>query len=114
MMEQRAVCLADSIGDVLLYDIVGQSVEVLGSFPSGIACMSWSPDQEIVVIVSDDNKLILMTSSFDPLTEVDLNPQEEGEVDIVSVGWGSKKTQFHGSEGKEAAKAAYKVSMVTF
>ena len=28
-----------------------------------------------------------------------------GEADFVNVGWGKKETQFHGTEGKEAARA---------
>ena len=31
--------------------------------------MSWSPDQELVLFVTDDHKLILMTKDFDIISE---------------------------------------------
>ena len=33
-------------------------------------------------------------------------------AEFVNVGWGKKETQFHGSEGKEAAKQKIKVQHV--
>ena len=36
---------------------------------------------------------------------MDLNAAEYGNNQFVTVGWGKKETQFHGSEGKAAAKA---------
>ena len=75
--------------------------------------------------VLGDNKLMLMTSAFDVLSEAPLHTEEYGEginglqssaswwflthplSDApINVGWGSKQTQFHGSLGKVAAQAA--------
>lgn len=88
--------------------------------------MAWSPDQDLVVFVTRDQKLLLMTREFDPVTEVAMCPEEFGEgkdqlrsssslkllhfcipfyaAAPVNVGWGQKETQFHGSLGKSAAK----------
>ena len=41
---------------------------------------------------------------FDPLKEINLTGEGFGEAAFVNVGWGKKETQFHGSEGKAAAK----------
>ena len=66
---------------------------------------------------------MLMTSTFDVLSEAPLHTDEYGEGDAkknpdakqflmllsldapINVGWGSKQTQFHGSLGKAAAQA---------
>ncbi|MGH0154640.1 UNVERIFIED_CONTAM: hypothetical protein FKN15_036947 [Acipenser sinensis] len=55
----------------------GEQLECVGSVDSGLTGMIWSPDQELV---------ILTTGKF------------------VTVDLGKKETQFHGSEGKEAAQ----------
>lgn len=83
--------------------------------------------------------LVMMTREFDPLTEVPLAPSEFGEgeqsdtfhskiilfnvyyfpcliltvvllAQFITVGWGKKETQFHGSEGKQAALLKPEVS----
>ncbi len=46
---------------------------------SGIKCISWSPDQDIVVMVTGNHTLLLMTRDFDSLTEVPIESQEFGE-----------------------------------
>nr|CAD7455921.1 unnamed protein product [Timema tahoe] len=43
-----------------------------------------------------------MTGTFDPIIEVDLHQDSFGEKQFITVGWGKKETQFHGSEGKAA------------
>ena len=45
----------------------------------GIACMSWSPDQEVVVFATGLHKLILMNKEFDPIMETSLHTTEAGE-----------------------------------
>ncbi|KAG6825725.1 hypothetical protein H0H92_002707 [Tricholoma furcatifolium] len=69
-----------------------------------------------------DDKLILMTSTFDILSEAPIHATEFGQEGLhayhalihvannyvdapINVGWGSKQTQFHGSLGKSAAQA---------
>ncbi|KAI1301550.1 Elongator complex protein 1 [Halotydeus destructor] len=105
LVEGDQVCLALASGDLLTVTLENDVVELVGSVPSGIISMAWSGDQEYLVIVTGDEKLILMSRTFDPISEKELNPQEYGSGKAVNVGWGSKSTQFHGSEGKTAAKA---------
>ena len=56
------------------------------------------------MIITGENKLILLSPDFQVLNESDLDnesvPLEKG---LVALGWGKKETQFHGSEGKAAA-----------
>ncbi|XP_072167241.1 putative elongator complex protein 1 [Diadema setosum] len=100
---QQAVCITVTNGDVLLYNTVTEELECVGSVENGLCCMSWSPDQELVVMATAANTLLLMTKDFVPILETSLEPQEFGEQTPITVGWGKKETQFHGSEGKQAA-----------
>lgn len=48
--------------------------------------------------------MVLFHSTFDPYQETPLSEDQQPENQFMSVGWGKKETQFHGSEGKQAAK----------
>uniref|UniRef100_A0A1I8PUH9 Elongator complex protein 1 n=1 Tax=Stomoxys calcitrans TaxID=35570 RepID=A0A1I8PUH9_STOCA len=99
------ICLATAAGEVLLINPDTKQVNEGTFCDVGIECMAWSPDQEVVVFVTKQHNVVVMTCTYDPLTEHALaeeNSELEGE--FVNVGWGKKETQFHGSEGKEAAK----------
>lgn len=63
-----------------------------------------SPDQEIIVILTEEDKILLVLSLFDLITTANLLSETFGEGEFMTVGWGKKETQFHGSEGKQAAK----------
>ncbi|KAG0411515.1 hypothetical protein HPB47_011369 [Ixodes persulcatus] len=88
--------------------------EVVGNVSGGILAMQWSPDYELVVVVSGEEKVLLMTKDFDPVSEKSLHPDEFGECSPITAGWGSKETQFHGSEGKQAAKVEVKVKELSW
>ena len=81
----------------------------------GVAAAAWSPDGDICAIISTLNlqhpRLTLITSKMDTVFEKDFvhdlkESPEQPESCIVSVGWGKKETQFHASEGKQAAFTA--------
>ena len=86
---------------------------IVGHVPAGISAVEWSPEQEILVITTkpdhDGGHLLLMTADWTAIVTEQLNPEDFGEMKPVDVGWGKKETQFHGSEGKEAAKAKTQV-----
>ncbi|KAK3098402.1 hypothetical protein FSP39_019180 [Pinctada imbricata] len=103
LAEQQSVCVATASGDLLLWNVLMGQVECVGTVESGITCMSWSPDDALLVITTGDKTIVMMTSEFDPITEKPLEPEEFGSGQFVTVGWGKKETQFHGSVGKQAA-----------
>lgn len=123
-LNQPALCAITAGGDILLLalhtDPSGPAVpQIVGSIVQGIVAASWSPDDELLVIVTSETvsesdrteskegkKLLLMTRDFEVLSEHSLRTDDFGEDAAVDVGWGSKSTQFHGSEGKAAAAAA--------
>ncbi|XP_078730604.1 elongator complex protein 1 [Lampetra fluviatilis] len=109
-----AACVATSQGDVLLYSVTRAQLECVGSVDSGLTAMSWSPDQDVMVLTTGADTIIAMTRDFDPLTEVPMHQDDFGEGKFVTVGWGRKETQFHGSEGKQAAHKKQEVVAPAF
>ncbi|XP_069778820.1 elongator complex protein 1 isoform X2 [Narcine bancroftii] len=101
--DQESVCVATASGDVILYNLNTNQLECVGSVDSGLTGMSWSPDQELVILTTGQETIIMMTSNFDPVMEFKIHQDEFGEGKFITVGWGKKETQFHGTEGKEAA-----------
>ncbi|KAG5845628.1 hypothetical protein ANANG_G00141300 [Anguilla anguilla] len=102
--DQESVCVATASGDVILYNLNSSQLECVGSVDSGLTGMSWSPDQELVTLTTGQETIIMMTKDFEPITEVEIHQDDFGEGKFITVGWGKKETQFHGSEGKQAAQ----------
>nr|CAD7595063.1 unnamed protein product [Timema genevievae] len=96
------ICLAFENGDVLTVEHGTNIIESVGFVDSGLKSFCWSPDQEVVCMVTGRDTVIIMTGTFDPIIEVDLHQDSFGEKQFITVGWGKKETQFHGSEGKAA------------
>lgn len=112
---ENSICLASALGEVVMIPLPNNdmmiateavTMEEVMFCDEGIMDISWSPDQEIVVIATGNYKLATMTSTFDLINEHHLIENNRTQVDgqFVSMGWGRKDTQFHGSEGKEEAK----------
>ncbi|PPQ93843.1 hypothetical protein CVT25_013552 [Psilocybe cyanescens] len=113
LAETRQICAIMRGGDVVMVSLEesGAPFEVEGTFDSGILAASWNPDESVVAIVTGEHKLLILTSTFDVLSEAPLYVAEFGEDAPINVGWGSKQTQFHGSLGKKAAQAAPKIKI---
>ncbi|KAG5640485.1 hypothetical protein DXG03_008338, partial [Asterophora parasitica] len=93
-------------GDITMISLEEDAtVEVEGTVEPWISAASWSPDESLLVVITGEDKLILMTSTFDVLSEAPIHAHDFGEDAPINVGWGSKQTQFHGSLGKAAAQA---------
>lgn len=98
------LCAATESGDVIVYNLDTLTNESVTYCDGGIEVMSWSPDQEVITFVTKTNLVVVMNSAYDPLIEHNLGDEDFGEEKFINVGWGKKETQFHGTEGKEAAK----------
>lgn len=46
------LCFASNDGEIVQFNLNDESSEVVGAISDGIETMSWSPDQELVVIVT--------------------------------------------------------------
>lgn len=90
-------------GDVvaaLLHEDTGVdfSLEIVGLLDTKLKAAMWSPDEEILVLITYTSKMILLSRSFEPISEIQLDAMDADEVaaSSVSVGWGKKETQFQG------------------
>ncbi|XP_031636716.1 putative elongator complex protein 1 [Contarinia nasturtii] len=97
------LCVATAAGEVIVYNLHQSSDESVTFCEGGLKAMSWSNDQEVVVFVTQANSLVVMNSAYDPIAEVNLLDENFGDEAFINVGWGKKETQFHGTEGKQAA-----------
>jgi len=75
-------------------------VEIVGTLEPSIAAARWSPDDEMVVIVTGSGKIVFMSRDFDVITETETSPDDLKLSKHVSVGWGKKETQFQGKGAK--------------
>lgn len=94
------------------FDFDTTTIEIVGSIDVGLQAASWSPDEETLAILTNENNLILLSRLFEPISEKLLNPDDIKITDSkhVSVGWGKKETQFKGKGFKalEREKEAIK------
>lgn len=79
-------------------DIDETIIEIVGSIDVGISAALWSIDEETLVIITNENKLLLLSRVFEPICEKLLDSSDIKITDSkhVSVGWGKKETQFKG------------------
>ncbi|KAF8554834.1 pol II transcription elongation factor [Imleria badia] len=109
LSESNQLVLVTRAGDIVVWELDDSGgfvadADVLGTVESGIEAVAWSPDDSLVTLATGTN-VILMTSTFDVLSEVPIETNEFGEDAPINVGWGSKETQFHGSIGRAHLKA---------
>ncbi|XP_045501016.1 putative elongator complex protein 1 [Colias croceus] len=94
-----------SNGELFGMTETGANCELKGICEDGLLAKEWSHDQETLALVTKDYKVMVMSCTYDTVNQVNLISDEFGAKEFITVGWGKKETQFHGSEGKEAAKA---------
>ncbi|KAF4999843.1 hypothetical protein FGRMN_2223 [Fusarium graminum] len=98
-------CLVLEGGDIITVqedEFTGQDahIEIVGSIDAGIAAARWSPDEELLIVVTKENNVIFMGSTFDPVAEIPMTVEDLNASKHVSVGWGKKETQFQGRGAK--------------
>lgn len=86
LTDSESVCLALSGGNILLYSTLNNELDSVGEIEVGVACMAWSPEQDVVVMVTGESKLVLMTKEFDPLAEKTLYQEDFGEGMVEEYG----------------------------
>ncbi|KAB0336492.1 hypothetical protein E2I00_005872, partial [Balaenoptera physalus] len=79
LLDHESVCVATASGDVLLCNLNTHQLECVGSVASGISVMSWSPDQELVLLATGQQTLIMMTKEFEPIMEQQIHQDDFGE-----------------------------------
>ncbi|MCJ1475211.1 hypothetical protein MMC13_003871 [Lambiella insularis] len=77
-----------------------EKIEIVGSVDIGISAVAWSPDEELLTIVTRADTLLYMTRDFDNVSTATLTHDDLQTSKHVSVGWGKKETQFTGKGAK--------------
>lgn len=102
--DNLSTCLIFAGGDIVVVresPLPGQErIEILGSVDVGIAAAAWSPDEELLVILTNTGTLLYMSREFESITEVALQLDDLKASKHVSVGWGKAETQFRGKGAK--------------
>lgn len=75
-------------------------VEIVGTIEGGVAAARWSPDEELLLVVSNDGEVIFMGRDFEPIFQTIMTAEDLKASKHVSVGWGKKETQFQGRGAK--------------
>lgn len=100
ILDLECVLFVCANGELFKFSLEADEFENVGSVENGLLCAEWSPDQELVTLVSADYKIILLTKNCDNVSEFSLSSAEFGEALPVALGWGKRETQFKGKEGK--------------
>uniref|UniRef100_A0A1I7YEZ4 Elongator complex protein 1 n=1 Tax=Steinernema glaseri TaxID=37863 RepID=A0A1I7YEZ4_9BILA len=66
-----------------------------------VTAAQWSPDFSTLCIATNTN-ILFLSRDFDLITQDELNPQRQGSAELMTVGWGSRETQFQGKVGRKA------------
>lgn len=87
IVESRQLCIALAPGDLITVDVESGTCDCVGLVSSGLQAVSWSSDQELIVLVTCNNTFILMRQSYDAICEKELNPAEfgsgKGTIELV-------------------------------
>lgn len=85
-------------------------VEIVGSVDAGLRAAAWSPDEETLAVVTASDSVVVLLREFEPISEKTLSEEDvKTGAAQVSVGWGSRETQFQGRGFKAAERAAKNV-----
>ena len=102
--DSHATCLVLAGGDIVNVSSATaeqqQQIEIVGSVNAGIAAAAWSPDEELLVILTNADTFLYMTRDFDNVATADLSIDDLKSSKHVSVGWGKAETQFRGKGAK--------------
>ncbi|GMT28652.1 hypothetical protein PFISCL1PPCAC_19949 [Pristionchus fissidentatus] len=101
VIEGRAVCIYSS-GIVSCIDCESGHVEESIVTTVGIIGGAINSVRGVMALVLNDYTITIIDVLFDVLVEgIDMHTKGTGMDELVTVGWGSEKTQFQGKGGKE-------------
>ncbi|MCJ1283838.1 hypothetical protein MMC26_003169 [Xylographa opegraphella] len=102
--ESSTICIVLAGGDIIVVREApsdGQEkIEIVGTVDVGISAAAWSPDEELLTLLTRADTLLYMTKEFDNISSVTLAEDDLKASKHVSVGWGKKETQFKGKGAK--------------
>uniref|UniRef100_A0A8R1TX78 Elongator complex protein 1 n=1 Tax=Onchocerca volvulus TaxID=6282 RepID=A0A8R1TX78_ONCVO len=100
LSDEYLLCAVLSSGAVLIVDYENGTVERFDIVPVEICSARWAPDFHVLLLASSE-MLYFITRQFDILNEQPLKSSRSGREELMTVGWGSKETQFQGIAGRK-------------
>ncbi|VDK82896.1 unnamed protein product [Litomosoides sigmodontis] len=100
LSDEYFLCAVLSSGVVLHVDYENGTVEQHVVVPTEVCSAKWAPDFHVLLLASSE-MLHFVTRQFDIFNEQPLNSSGSGREELMTVGWGSKETQFQGSAGRK-------------
>ncbi|CAH8592942.1 unnamed protein product [Schistosoma haematobium] len=99
------VYLVASSNEIFLWHSLNRQIYEKLDLNTELKAMRISPDLSKTVVITGDGFIHILSSTLETISNFSLYEEGFGSALPVSLGWGKKETQFHGSEGKEAALA---------
>ncbi|KAI1724817.1 IKI3 family domain-containing protein [Ditylenchus destructor] len=99
LSDDLQLCMVLSSGTIAVCDENGK-VESVACIPGPVKCGAWSPDLQLLILATDD-MIYSVSRDFEIVSEEKLRPTEAGKDQLLTVGWGSRETQFQGSAGRK-------------
>nr|CRZ25476.1 Bm638 [Brugia malayi] len=100
LSDEYLLCTVLSSGVVLIVDYENGTVERCDIIPTELCSARWAPDFHVLLLASSE-MLYFVTRQFEVLNEQPLNSSRSGREELMTVGWGSKETQFQGIGGRK-------------
>ena len=96
-IEQDSVSLILLGGDIVIVSLGAEnSVEIIGTIDQNVLAAQWSPDGDVVAIITEGS-VSLLTSTFESISETPIVDTDiKASAAQISVGWGRSETQFRG------------------
>ena len=97
-------CVVFAGGDIVIvresFNDGEEKIEIVGSVDVGISAATWSPDEDLLAILTGASTFLFMTREFDDVASFTFTSEDLKASDHVSVGWGKKDTQFKGRKAR--------------
>ena len=82
------MCISLSSGSLVLIHSVTQAVEEVGCVERGIMALEWSPDGDVLAMITGTGKLLIMSQEWEALAEVALSDEIQGSEDAdAKITW---------------------------
>ena len=85
-LELDAVSVSLSSGTIALVHTDSEEVEEVGCVDSGILALEWSPDGEVLAMITGSGNLLIMSQEWEALSEVSLH-DSGASVSAGTISW---------------------------
>ena len=66
------------MGDIYLYELEFKCMKCVGNIETGVLAAQWSPDDELLVLITGRRTLLEMTKEFEVVREIPMDVRDIG------------------------------------